>query len=191
MAQTKSRKQAQARSSSRGMRRRGGSEYGDTSAARVAIIMGSDSDLPTMKGAAEALTSLGVEYEMRVISAHRTPVEMAHFAETARTRGIRVIIAGAGGAAHLPGMVAAHTELPVIGVPVPIGPLQGQDALLSIVQMPKGVPVATVAIGNAYNAGILAAQILGAGGLDSDDALLDEVAAFKQGLRRKVRAMRV
>jgi len=156
--------------------------------ARVAVIMGSDSDHPIMKDAVLALKELGVRCEASVISAHRTPKEMARFAEAARKRGIRVIIAGAGGAAHLPGMVAAHTELPVIGVPVPAGALKGHDALLSIVQMPKGVPVATVAIGNAYNAGLLAAQILGAGG---DDALLDRVRRYKQRLRKKVLSKRL
>jgi 5-(carboxyamino)imidazole ribonucleotide mutase len=159
--------------------------------ARVAIIMGSDSDLPVMKDAGAALDELGVAYEMAVISAHRTPHEMARFAERARGRGVRVIIAGAGGAAHLPGMVAAHTELPVIGVPVPVGHLRGQDALLSIVQMPRGVPVATVAIGNAFNAGILAAQMLGAGGLRDDAKLLDRVARYKGGLRKMVLAKRL
>lgn len=149
---------------------------------RVAIVMGSTSDLSTMKAAAEALQRFGIAHEMKVVSAHRTPHEVAEFATSARRRGIRVVIAGAGGAAHLPGMVAAYTELPVIGVPVPIGALQGQDALLSIVQMPRGVPVATVAIGNAWNAGVLAAQILGA----ADDAILDGLAAYKQELRRKV-----
>jgi phosphoribosylaminoimidazole carboxylase PurE protein len=149
---------------------------------RVAIVMGSTSDLPTMKAAGEALQQFGIPYEMKVVSAHRTPHEVAQFATSARSRGIRAVIAGAGGAAHLPGMVAAYTELPVIGVPVPIGTLQGQDALLSIVQMPRGVPVATVAIGNAWNAGVLAAQILGSG----DNAILDRLAAYKQELRRKV-----
>lgn len=156
------------------------------SRARVAIIMGSDSDLPVMRGAAEACESLGVEFEMSVVSAHRTPIEMIRFASKARARGVRVIIAGAGGAAHLPGMVAAVTELPVVGVPVPVGPLQGEDALLSIVQMPKGVPVATVAIGAAYNAGLLAAQILGAGGRAPDEGLLDRIAVYKDSLRRAV-----
>ena len=155
-------------------------------APRVAIVMGSDSDLSTMKAAAEALAQFSVAYEMSVVSAHRTPKEMAKFAESARRRGIQVIIAGAGGAAHLPGMVAAHTELPVIGVPVPIGHLQGQDALLSIVQMPKGVPVATVAIGNAFNAGVLAAQIVGAGGAKTDGAVLDRVRRYKNDLRAMV-----
>lgn len=150
----------------------------------VAVIMGSDSDYPIMKEAVAALEQLGVPYEQRIISAHRTPQEMVEFAQGARGRGLRVIIAGAGGAAHLPGMVAAQTELPVIGVPVPLGHLQGQDALLSIVQMPKGVPVATVAIGNAFNAGLLAAQILGAG----DPALLDRIAAYKASLRQLVLA---
>lgn len=153
----------------------------------VAVIMGSESDLTTMKEAASALEELKVGYEMAIISAHRTPREMLAFAEKARDRGIRVIIAGAGGAAHLPGMVASLTELPVIGVPVPVGPLQGEDALLSIVQMPRGVPVATVAIGGAWNAGILAAQILGAGG---DRPLLDRVARYKEGLRRRVKSMK-
>ncbi|MFO1519506.1 MAG: 5-(carboxyamino)imidazole ribonucleotide mutase [bacterium] len=148
----------------------------------VAIVMGSDSDLPVMKQAAESLKKLGIGYEIGVVSAHRTPQEVASFAEGARKRGIRVIIAGAGGAAHLPGMVAAHTELPVIGVPVPIGHLQGEDALLSIVQMPKGVPVATVAIGNAWNAGVLAAQILGV----SDSKLLDRISNYKKQMRTDV-----
>jgi 5-(carboxyamino)imidazole ribonucleotide mutase len=157
-------------------------------AARVAIVMGSDSDFPVMRAAAEALAELGVGYEMSVVSAHRTPVEMADFARAARARGVRVIVAGAGGAAHLPGMIAAHTELPVVGVPVPMPPLNGQDALLSIVQMPRGVPVASVAIGNAWNAGLLAAQIVGAGGAESDEGLLDRIAAYKEGLRQAVLA---
>lgn len=151
----------------------------------VSIVMGSDSDYPTLKEAREALALLGVEAEISVVSAHRTPHEVAAFAVGARKRGIRVIIAGAGGAAHLPGMVAAYTELPVIGVPVVVGSLQGQDALLSIVQMPKGVPVATVSIGNAWNAGVLAAQILGAGQAP-DSPLLDKVRAYKDDLRIKV-----
>jgi 5-(carboxyamino)imidazole ribonucleotide mutase len=148
----------------------------------VAIVMGSDSDYPVMKAASEALEHLGIASEISVVSAHRTPHEVASFAEGARKRGVRVIVAGAGGAAHLPGMVAAYTELPVIGVPVPIGPLQGEDALLSIVQMPKGVPVATVAIGNAWNAGILAAQMLGTG----DALTLDKIAAYKAKMRQQV-----
>ena len=116
---------------------------------------------------------------MKVVSAHRTPRELQDFATAARVRGIKVIIAGAGGAAHLPGMMAAYTELPVIGVPVPVGALQGEDALLSIVQMPKGVPVATVAIGNAWNAGVLATQILGV----KDDVLLDRIKTYKEEMR--------
>lgn len=153
----------------------------------VSVIMGSDSDWKVMKEAAEALKLLGIAHECKVISAHRTPLEMSEFALSARKRGVQVIIAGAGGAAHLPGMVAAHTELPVIGVPVPVGALQGNDALLSIVQMPKGVPVATVAIGNAWNAGILAAQILGT----NDSALRDRVASYKENLRKKVKSMKL
>ncbi|KIH76484.1 5-(carboxyamino)imidazole ribonucleotide mutase [Geoalkalibacter ferrihydriticus] len=127
----------------------------------VGIIMGSDSDLPVMEKAAEALKALGVSYEITIVSAHRTPQRMYEYAQTAQQRGLDVIIAGAGGAAHLPGMVAALTPLPVIGVPVNATTLQGLDALLSIAQMPGGVPVATVAINNAFNAGILAARILG------------------------------
>lgn len=156
--------------------------------ACVAIVMGSQSDRPVMEEAYEALEKLGIPAEMSVISAHRTPHEVAAFAESARGRGIRVIIAGAGGAAHLPGMVAAYTELPVIGVPVPVGPLQGEDALLSIVQMPRGVPVATVAIGNSWNAGVLAAQILGASSDASGDKLLDRISAYKAEMREKVMA---
>ncbi len=129
-------------------------------APRVGIVMGSESDWPVMKAAAEICRSLGMPHEVRVVSAHRTPLEMAEYARTAHGRGLRVIVAGAGGAAHLPGMLAANTVLPVIGVPVPLSNLQGLDSLLSIVQMPRGVPVATVAIGNATNAGLLAAQIL-------------------------------
>ncbi len=126
----------------------------------VAILMGSDSDLPTMEPAAEALTELGISHEVRVVSAHRTPHDMLAYADAAVRRGLRVIIAGAGGAAHLPGMIAAATPLPVIGVPVPLKYLDGLDSLLSIVQMPAGIPVATVAVGGARNAGLLAARIL-------------------------------
>jgi len=130
----------------------------------VGIIMGSKSDWPTMEHAAEMLDLLGVTYETKVVSAHRTPHLLAQYAESARDRGIKVIIAGAGGAAHLPGMAAAYTSLPVLGVPVQSKALNGQDSLLSIVQMPKGIAVGTLAIGNAgaANAGLLAAQILGA-----------------------------
>ena len=130
----------------------------------VSVIMGSRSDLPTMRHAAEVLRELGVPHEVRIVSAHRTPELMSEFAKSAKDRGVKVIIAGAGGAAHLPGMVAANTILPVIGVPVESSALSGLDSLLSIVQMPRGVPVATVAIGRsgAVNAGLLAAQIIGA-----------------------------
>lgn len=127
----------------------------------VGIIMGSDSDLPVMQEAAQALAQLQVGYELTIVSAHRTPQRLFDYAKTAQTRGLEVIIAGAGGAAHLPGMVASMTALPVIGVPIRTSSLQGLDSLLSIVQMPGGVPVATVAINNAKNAGILAAQIIG------------------------------
>ena len=150
--------------------------------AKVGIIMGSDSDLPVMQDAAAMLKELGVEHEMTIVSAHRTPERLYEYARSARDRGLRVIIAGAGGAAHLPGMAAAITELPVIGVPVKSSALSGQDSLLSIVQMPAGVPVATVAINGARNAGILAAQILGAG----DPDMLDRVAAYKRGLEAMV-----
>jgi 5-(carboxyamino)imidazole ribonucleotide mutase len=149
---------------------------------RVSIIMGSDSDLPVMRKAAEILERLEVPHEIDIVSAHRTPRRLYRFAEQAESRGIRVIIAGAGGAAHLPGMVASLTPLPVIGVPVNATTLNGQDSLLSIVQMPAGVPVATVAIDNATNAGILAAQILGTG----DDALRERVRAYKASLEAMV-----
>ncbi|MEV0002356.1 5-(carboxyamino)imidazole ribonucleotide mutase [Micromonospora sp. NPDC050980] len=144
----------------------------------VGLIMGSDSDWPTMRAAAEALDEFGVPYEVGVVSAHRTPVKMIEYGREAAARGIRVIIAGAGGAAHLPGMVASVTPLPVIGVPVPLKHLNGMDSLLSIVQMPAGVPVATVSIGNARNAGLLAVRILGA----SDPALRDKMAAYQASL---------
>jgi phosphoribosylaminoimidazole carboxylase, catalytic subunit len=129
----------------------------------VGIVMGSDSDWPTMEAAAKALEEFGVSYEARVVSAHRMPVEMIEYGRQASERGLRVIIAGAGGAAHLPGMLAAVSELPVIGVPVPLKYLDGMDSLLSIVQMPAGVPVATVSIGGARNAGLLAVRILASG----------------------------
>lgn len=131
--------------------------------ARVGIVMGSDSDWPVMRAAAEVLEELGVSVEVGVVSAHRMPTEMLDYGKQAADRGLSVIIAGAGGAAHLPGMLAAVTALPVIGVPVPLKYLDGMDSLLSIVQMPAGIPVATVSIGGARNAGLLAARILGAG----------------------------
>jgi len=127
----------------------------------VAIIMGSDSDWPVMEDAAKILDALGITYSADIVSAHRMPLEMVEFAQNAKAKGYKVIIAGAGGAAHLPGMVASLTPLPVIGVPVPLKNLDGMDSLLSIVQMPAGIPVATVGVGNAKNAGLLAARILG------------------------------
>ncbi len=151
---------------------------------RVGIIMGSDSDLPVMQEAAAVLGELALTYEMTIVSAHRTPRRLFEYAETAVARGLRVIIAGAGGAAHLPGMVAAITPLPVIGVPVKSSSLSGQDSLLSIVQMPAGVPVATVAINGARNAGILAAQILGA----ADDEVRERVMRLKRELEAMVLA---
>lgn len=143
----------------------------------VGIIMGSKSDLPTMQAAADILSEFGVDHEVKVVSAHRTPEAMVDYAKSARERGLKVIIAGAGGAAHLPGMVASLTTLPVIGVPVATTHLGGEDSLLSIVQMPGGVPVATVGIGNARNAGLLAARILGA----HDAALAERLELFRLG----------
>jgi 5-(carboxyamino)imidazole ribonucleotide mutase len=153
----------------------------------VAIVMGSDSDLPVMKQATEALDKFGVSCELKVISAHRTPAEAAAYAQSARKRGIRVIIAGAGMAAHLAGAMAAQTELPIIGVPLASGSLSGQDALLATVQMPKGVPVATVAINGAFNAGLLAVQILGV----ADGKLLDKFKAYKAQMRKDILAKKV
>lgn len=147
--------------------------------------MGSESDLSVMEEAAHLLEEFGVPYEIRVLSAHRTPHRMLEYARTAHMRGLKVIIAGAGGAAHLPGMIASATPLPVIGVPVPTRHLQGFDSLLSIVQMPSGVPVATVAIGQARNAGLLAVQILAV----SDKVLLQRLVAYKQALLQKVEQM--
>ncbi|MFM7224745.1 MAG: 5-(carboxyamino)imidazole ribonucleotide mutase [Actinomycetota bacterium] len=146
--------------------------------------MGSDSDLPVMQGAADALAEFGVAHEIRVISAHRTPDAMVEYARTAVDRGLRVIVAGAGGAAHLPGMTASMTPLPVIGVPVPLAHLDGLDSLLSIVQMPAGIPVATVAVGNARNAGLLAVRILAT----SDDALRTALERHQADLADTVRA---
>jgi len=145
--------------------------------------MGSDSDLPTMQAAIDVLTEFGVAHEVRIVSAHRTPDVMTEYARTAAGRGLEVIIAGAGGAAHLPGMTASMTPLPVIGVPVPLANLDGMDSLLSIVQMPKGIPVATVAVGNATNAGLLAVRILGA----ADPALQERMVAYQERLAAMVR----
>ncbi len=150
----------------------------------VGIAMGSDSDLPVMRPAAEALAEFGIPHELRILSAHRTPDEMLAYARAAAGRGIRVIVAGAGGAAHLPGMLAAATPLPVIGVPVAITKLNGLDALLSIVQMPAGVPVATVAIDGGRNAGLLAVRILAA----ADPALRERMERFQRDLADRVRA---
>ena len=139
----------------------------------VAVVMGSDSDWSVMSDAAQALKDFGIEYEVEVLSAHRTPERMIEWGKTAASRGIKVIIAGAGGAAHLPGMLASVTTLPVIGVPVPLGKLDGMDSLLSIVQMPAGIPVATVSIGGAKNAGILAARILSTSDKNLEQKLVD------------------
>ena len=147
--------------------------------------MGSESDWPTMEAAAEVLRDFGVPFEARVLSAHRTPDAMTDYARTARGRGLKVIVAGAGGAAHLPGMIAASTTLPVVGVPVQTRALDGMDSLLSIVQMPGGVPVATVAIGQAKNAALLAVQVLAT----ADPALADALEAYKAGLRDLVAGM--
>jgi 5-(carboxyamino)imidazole ribonucleotide mutase len=150
----------------------------------VAVVMGSSSDLPVMQGAVEMLESFDVPHEVRVVSAHRTPREMLAFGQDAAGRGVRVIIAGAGGAAHLPGMLASVTPLPVIGVPVALSQLDGLDSLLSIVQMPKGVPVATVAVNGARNAGLLAVRILGLG----DPDLAARMVAFQDEIASDARA---
>lgn len=153
---------------------------------QVGIIMGSHSDLPVMEKAAEVLKQLGIGYELDIVSAHRTPEKMMDYARLAHQRGLKVIIAGAGGAAHLPGMVASITPLPVIGVPVKSSnSIDGWDSILSILQMPAGVPVATVALNNAQNAGILAAQIIGA----SDKQILARIIQFKETLKAKVNEM--
>ncbi|MFM9044501.1 MAG: 5-(carboxyamino)imidazole ribonucleotide mutase [Solirubrobacterales bacterium] len=150
----------------------------------VGIVMGSDSDLETMRPAAEVLDELGIPNEIRVVSAHRTPEDMVAYGKDAEGRGLRVIIAGAGGAAHLPGMLASLTPLPVIGVPVPLSNLDGLDSLLSIVQMPNGVPVATVAVGAGRNAGLLAARIVGA----SDEDVRRGVDRLREEAAEKARA---
>jgi len=156
----------------------------DTPAPLVAVVMGGRSDWETMRAACDVLTEFGVPFEAKVVSAHRTPDYMTQFAQQAEGRGIEVIIAGAGGAAHLPGMVAAHTVLPVLGVPVESKALRGMDSLLSIVQMPAGVPVATVGIGAARNAGLLAVRILATG----DDELRDQIVRFQGELAEQVKA---
>src|SRR5450755_4010973 len=151
---------------------------------RVGIVMGSDSDWPVMEAAAQALAEFEIGYEVKVSSAHRMPHATLEYAETAVARGLQVIIAGAGGAAHLPGVLAAVTPLPVIGVPVPLKQLDGLDSLLSIVQMPAGVPVATVGVGAARNAGLLAVRILGA----TDEALRNQIVKFQGALAAQVQA---
>jgi 5-(carboxyamino)imidazole ribonucleotide mutase len=150
--------------------------------AEIGIIMGSDSDLPTMQGAIAICEDFEIDHEVAIVSAHRTPDRLVEYAKAAHTRGLKVIIAGAGGAAHLPGMVAAMTPLPVIGVPVKTSTLSGVDSLYSIVQMPGGIPVATVAIGNAKNAGLLAVQILAA----QQPQLLEKVQEYRQTLTQSV-----
>lgn len=165
-----------------------------TGTARVGIVMGSDSDWPVMRAAEEALAEFGIATEVGVVSAHRMPEDMVTWGRSAAERGLRVVIAGAGGAAHLPGMLASLTPLPVIGVPVPLKHLDGMDSLLSIVQMPAGVPVATVSIGGARNAGLLAARILAAGADDGAARLRERMVQFQGDLRetaiRKGEALR-
>ena len=156
----------------------------------VGIVMGSDTDWPTMEAAAQALAEFDVPYEADVVSAHRMPDEMLGYGREAHRRGLKVIIAGAGGAAHLPGMLAAVTPLPVIGVPVPLKYMDGMDSLLSIVQMPAGVPVATVAVGNARNAGLLAVRILAAGNPDLTEKMLKFQAQLADTARAKGAAVR-
>jgi len=154
----------------------------------VGIVMGSDSDWPVLEAASQALTEFGIVHEVDVVSAHRMPEEMLEYGRTAAERGLRVLIAGAGGAAHLPGMLASVTPLPVIGVPVPLKYLDGMDSLLSIVQMPAGVPVATVSIGGARNAGLLAVRILAAGSDESSRVLRAQVLQFQAALADTARA---
>jgi 5-(carboxyamino)imidazole ribonucleotide mutase len=154
----------------------------------VGLVMGSDSDWPVMELAAQALEEFGIPFEADVVSAHRMPDEMIAYGQQAVSRGLRVLIAGAGGAAHLPGMLAAVTPLPVIGVPVPLKHLDGMDSLLSIVQMPAGVPVATVSIGGARNAGLLAARVLAAGEGPQASRLRDAMSAFQADLRDQAHA---
>ncbi|MFT4010791.1 MAG: 5-(carboxyamino)imidazole ribonucleotide mutase [Nocardioidaceae bacterium] len=161
-----------------------------TEEALVGIVMGSDSDWPVMRVAAEALEDLGVAYEADVVSAHRMPEEMIEYGKTAASRGLKVLIAGAGGAAHLPGMLASVTSLPVIGVPVPLAHLDGLDSLLSIVQMPAGVPVATVGVGNAKNAGLLAGRILATADPALRTRLDDHRAALAETAREKGKIVR-
>lgn len=151
----------------------------------VGVVMGSDSDWPVMEAAATQLTELGIAFEVDVVSAHRTPHHLVEYAGTAAARGLRVIVAGAGGAAHLPGMLASMTSVPVVGVPVPLQHLEGMDSLLSIVQMPAGVPVATVGIGNAKNGALLAARIIASGGSDDDARIRAELDRLREQAAHK------
>ncbi len=154
----------------------------------VGVVMGSDSDWPVMRAAADALAEFDVPFEVDVVSAHRQPDKMLAYGRQAVDRGLRVVVAGAGGAAHLPGMLAAVTPLPVVGVPVPLAHLDGMDSLLSIVQMPAGVPVATVSVGGARNAGLLAVRILAAGGGEDAERLRSAMTVFQDGLRAQADA---
>lgn len=160
----------------------------DTTAPRVGLVMGSDSDWPTMEAAADVLDDLGIAYEADVVSAHRMPTEMIAYGQQAAGRGLGVIIAGAGGAAHLPGMLASVTTLPVVGVPVPLAHLDGMDSLLSIVQMPAGIPVATMAVGGARNAGLMAARILAAGEGEEAARLRSALETFAADLSAQAHA---
>ncbi|MFX4286110.1 5-(carboxyamino)imidazole ribonucleotide mutase [Janibacter sp. G349] len=160
----------------------------DSSSPRVGLVMGSDSDWPTMEAAAEVLEDFGIAFEADVVSAHRMPTEMVEYGQQAEGRGLRVIIAGAGGAAHLPGMLASVTTLPVVGVPVPLKHLDGMDSLLSIVQMPAGIPVATMAVGGARNAGLMAVRILAAGEGEEAQRLRSALANFAADLSAQAHA---
>lgn len=159
-----------------------------TEGPRVGLVMGSDSDWPTMEAAADVLEEFGIAFEADVVSAHRMPTEMVEYGQQAEGRGLRVIIAGAGGAAHLPGMLASVTTLPVVGVPVPLKHLDGMDSLLSIVQMPAGIPVATMAVGGARNAGLMAVRILAAGEGEEAQRLRQELARFAEDLSAQAHA---
>jgi 5-(carboxyamino)imidazole ribonucleotide mutase len=168
-----------------GPEERGPGEGGEARGPRVGVVMGSDSDYPTMEGAVEVLRDFAVEHEVRVVSAHRTPTGMLAYGQEAAGRGLEVIVAGAGGAAHLPGMLASVTPLPVIGVPVPLSNLDGLDSLLSIVQMPRGVPVATVAVAGATNAGLLAVRILAVGDADLRTRMVEYQEELAEEAREK------
>ena len=164
------------------------SSVSSTEGPRVGLVMGSDSDWPTMEAAADVLEEFGIAFEADVVSAHRMPTEMVEYGQQAEGRGLRVIIAGAGGAAHLPGMLASVTPLPVVGVPVPLKHLDGMDSLLSIVQMPAGIPVATMAVGGARNAGLMAVRILAAGEGEEAQRLRQELSRFAKDLSAQAHA---